>query len=88
MKELIYGILSTGNAFSTQSEQAIFREVSTPWHGFIRWPLAVTGKTKDAVEFEEQSRRVEEETWSKLRRVNLNFAIREILGPNARFKGL
>lgn len=88
MEDLIYGILTTENPFSTQSEQSAFREVSTSWHRFIRWPSAVAGQTNDAVAFEEQSRRAEEERWAKLRKVDLNVAIREMLGPNATFRGL
>lgn len=59
MEELIYGILTTENPFSAHSEQAAFRKVSTSWHRFIRWPSAVARQTKDAVEFEEQTRRRE-----------------------------
>ena len=87
MEELIYGILTTENPFSTQSEQASFRKVSVSWHHFIRWPSTATGNGKPTIDLEKYRKMVEEERWAKLRRADLNVSLREMLGPNASFRG-
>jgi superfamily II DNA helicase RecQ len=87
MEELIYGILTTENPFSTQSEQASFRKVSVSWHRFIRRPSATAGKDEVAVGLDEYRKMVEEERWAKLRKVNLNVSLRDMLGLNASFRG-
>jgi hypothetical protein len=87
MEELIYGILTTENPFSTQSEQASFRKMSVSWHRFIRWPSATAGADKAAVDPDEYRKTVEEERWAKLRRVDMNVSLREMLGLNASFRG-
>lgn len=87
MEELIYGILTTESPFSTQSEQAAFRKVSVSWHSFIRWPSAISGKAEQATDLEKHGKRSEEERWAKSRKTDLSVALREMLGPNASFRG-
>jgi len=88
---MIYGRLITEAAFSTESKRAALRRVSVEWHTFLQVPSALEMKPRKgtrAAARRQEATNEEFRRWKMMRHVDVDKALRELVGEQAKFRSV
>jgi superfamily II DNA helicase RecQ len=88
---MIYGRPITEATFSTESKRAALRRVSIEWHTFLQVPSALEAKPKRgtrAAARRQEATKEEFRRWKMMRHVDVDKALRELVGEQAKFRSV
>lgn len=92
--ERVYGRGAEQSPFQTISEQDAFRRVSIEWHQFLQFESAIQmvqrqreGLEYPIIDVDEEVRERQRKRWKALQRLDLDKALRQFMGAEARFRG-